>query len=77
VQRVKLRSSNWFASELGQAVEWLATQPAVLRIGSQGNALSKQGESAADRLRTWIDSYTVRGSFDDRTLVVLHRERGS
>jgi len=26
------------------------------------------------RLRKWLDSYTVKGSFDDRTLVVLFRE---
>jgi len=27
-----------------------------------------------DRLRNWLDTYYVRGSFDDRTLVVLARE---
>jgi len=25
-------------------------------------------------LRRWLDSYYVKGSFDDRTLVVLFRE---
>jgi hypothetical protein len=32
------------------------------------------GGTAADRLRLWLDAYHVRGSFDDRTLVALHRE---
>jgi len=33
-----------------------------------------QNSKPADRLRLWLDTYTIRGSFDDRTLVVLHRE---
>lgn len=31
-------------------------------------------DSPAERLRIWLDSYQVRSSFDDRTLVVLYRE---
>jgi Protein phosphatase 2C len=27
-----------------------------------------------ERLRSWLDSYHVRGSFDDRTLIVVYRE---
>ena len=32
-------------------------------------------ESPAEKLATWLDSYTIRGSFDDRTLVVI-KKRG-
>ena len=32
-----------------------------------------KGMSEASRLRDWLDSYVVRGSFDDRTLVILQR----
>lgn len=30
-------------------------------------------KNAATRLKEWLDSYVVRGSFDDRTLVILQR----
>jgi serine/threonine protein phosphatase PrpC len=33
-----------------------------------------QPVSAQEKLRRWLDSYHVKGSFDDRTLVVLYRE---
>ena len=33
-----------------------------------------QPVSAQVKLRRWLDSYHVKGSFDDRTLVVLYRE---
>ena len=29
------------------------------------------GKRPQDRLLTWLDNYNERGSFDDRTLVVL------
>jgi hypothetical protein len=35
-----------------------------------------EAASPEERLRRWLDAYHVRGSFDDRTLVVLDRERG-
>lgn len=31
------------------------------------------GDTPQERLRLWIDAYQVRGSFDDRTLVLHHR----
>ena len=32
-----------------------------------------QGKNAATRLKDWLDNYVIRGSFDDRTLVILQR----
>jgi len=32
-----------------------------------------RGKSPASRLKEWLDNYVVRGSFDDRTLVILQR----
>jgi hypothetical protein len=34
----------------------------------------EQPISAEEKFRRWLDSYYVKGSFDDRTLVVLFRE---
>jgi hypothetical protein len=44
----------------------------LLRAGARDTPLSKECPSAEDRLLRWLDAYQVRGSFDDRTLVVLH-----
>jgi hypothetical protein len=75
-QRVTLRSAALFASELGEAdLTKLAGSDALLAAGARGAPLAPLGRDAADRLRVWLDSYQVRGSFDDRTLVVLHPRR--
>jgi hypothetical protein len=75
-QRVTLRSAALFASELGEAdLTKLSGSDALLAAGARGAPLAALGRDAADRLRVWLDSYQVRGSFDDRTLVVLHPRR--
>lgn len=33
-----------------------------------------EAASPAERLKIWLDNYVVRGSFDDRTLVIAHTE---
>jgi hypothetical protein len=47
--------------------------PAVHSHETGGKRLD-QPVSAQEKLRRWLDSYHVKGSFDDRTLVVLYRE---
>lgn len=74
-EQFRLRSSSVYASELGKPVELVARSPAILRAGLVGSPLLERAATPVERLRLWIDSYHVRGSFDDRTLVVLHRER--
>ena len=70
-----LRSAATYASELGRDVGRVAGV-ARLPHGRRRNApLTATCPKPADRLRLWLDAYQVRGSFDDRTLVVLHHER--
>jgi hypothetical protein len=53
------------------SVEDLVRSPTLMRAGA--GPLGDGAEPEADRsLLRWLDAYTVRGSFDDRTLVVLH-----
>jgi hypothetical protein len=73
--RVGVRSAALYASELGVPVERLAASQAWLRAGGRGARLAEAAAAAEERLRLWLDAYQVRGSFDDRTLVVLHRGR--
>jgi hypothetical protein len=73
---VTLRSAERLASALQATPASLAASPGLLRDTGWDAGLLKYS-SASDRLRWWLDSYHVRGSFDDRTLVVLHRPRAS
>jgi hypothetical protein len=76
-QPVKLRSAEVYASELGRPVARVAASPAFLKAGAKDAPLGQLPLTPAEKLRLWLDAYTVRGSFDDRTLVVLHCERAS
>jgi hypothetical protein len=71
-QFVGVRSAAVYAEKLGKSIKELAGWPALLRAGA--HAETPPPANAAERLREWLDAYTVRGSFDDRTLVVLHQE---
>jgi hypothetical protein len=68
---VKLRSAALAASELGIATDELARRPNLLQACAREAPLQTQANEAQERLRIWLDSYQVRGSFDDRTLVAL------
>jgi hypothetical protein len=53
-------------------VKQLVGSPGLLHAGIR-TAPFDRALPPAERLRLWLDAYQVRGSFDDRTLVVLHR----
>jgi hypothetical protein len=66
-----IASTQKLAEGLKITVADLVAKPGVL------SALARPISDATppqERLRQWIDAYQVRGSFDDRTLVVLYRE---
>lgn len=68
--KVTLYSSAKIAERLGTTAEELIKRPADLWAGRRPIT----GATPAERLRLWLDAYHVRGSFDDRTLVCIHRE---
>lgn len=72
-QTVYIRSIDTYAKKLGRSVEEIIKDPGLLLAGGEGRPMCAENEPK-DRLRVWLDSYQVRGSFDDRTLVVLYRE---
>jgi hypothetical protein len=47
-----------------------------LNAGILAQEMSPECEEmpSEEKLKIWLDSYYRRGSFDDRTLVVLYRE---
>lgn len=61
-----------YAEYLGVPIQQVIADPALLLRGCRLDSLP--GDDAAERLLTWLDAYQVRGSFDDRTLVIAERE---
>ncbi|MFO1429564.1 MAG: PP2C family serine/threonine-protein phosphatase [Candidatus Competibacteraceae bacterium] len=73
-QPLKLNSVARYAEQLAIPLEQVLASPALLLAGRQSSPVLAE-ESVAKRLQLWLDSYQVRGSFDDRTLVVAYREK--
>lgn len=61
-----LDMNGWTLREL-----WESHQDDLARMASYIEP--DQGKNAAFRLQDWLDNYVIRGSFDDRTLVILQR----
>lgn len=62
-----------YAQLINSAIAELIATPAWLAVGIPTDIFNN-GNTPEERLQTWLDTYNVRGSFDDRTLVVLYRE---
>jgi hypothetical protein len=74
---VFIRSFATYAEKLGLPPEEVIKSPALLVGGTAGDPKMCDDQNPEDMLLVWLDSYHVRGSFDDRTLVVLYREVAS
>lgn len=74
-EEIILRHAGKLAEEYGIPAETLIVKPELILAGARGKPMC-QAENAADRLQVWLDSYEVRGSFDDRTLVVMYPKEG-
>jgi hypothetical protein len=76
--RVLIRSIATYAEKLGIAPEEVVKSRPLLIAGAFGEPMcDRDARNKEDLLRVWLDSYQVRGSFDDRTLLLLHREVAS
>ncbi|MEQ9671267.1 PP2C family serine/threonine-protein phosphatase [Coleofasciculus sp. G2-EDA-02] len=74
-KRVVIRSIANYAKALGKSVADVVASPALLAAGILGEPICDPDNfKPEERLKIWLDSYSIRGSFDDRTLVVLYRE---
>jgi hypothetical protein len=75
---VLIRSIVTYAEKLGLTPEEVVKSRPLLIAGTLGDPMCDKSlcdeKNKQDMLRVWLDSYHVRGSFDDRTLVVLYRE---
>jgi hypothetical protein len=73
---VRISSVADYAKELGKSVPEVVASSAMLAGGILDEQMCSQCQNMkpAQKLQLWLDSYYKRGSFDDRTLVVLYRE---
>lgn len=68
---ISLYSVAKYAGELGSSVKEVVESPALL---AAVNLAESQNYPPEKKLEIWLDSYYQKGSFDDRTLVILYRE---
>ena len=73
---VSIRSIAKYAEQLGKSIKEVVASPGLLNAGILAQEMSPECEEmpSEEKLKIWLDSYYRRGSFDDRTLVVLYRE---
>ncbi|MGL5059401.1 MAG: PP2C family serine/threonine-protein phosphatase [Microcoleus sp.] len=66
-----------YAQELDRPMLEVIASPALLWAGAYlGKGMCNEADDMKpeEKLQLWLDSYYRRGSFDDRTLVILYRE---
>ena len=73
-QPTPICSVSEYAKIINIPIEKLIATPAWLVAGIPKEILESHDISSENRLLAWLDTYNIRGSFDDRTLVVLTKE---
>jgi hypothetical protein len=63
-------SVSEYAKIINLSIEELITAPGLLAAGIPPE-IKNSDSTPENKLLTWLDTYNIRGSFDDRTLVVL------
>ena len=68
---VPIQYTNRICEAMGISLEELWDDQSILGLASLEVKDAVQSSDAGERLRIWLDNYYERGSFDDRTLVVI------
>ncbi len=69
-EEVRIYSVEAYAKAMGKSVDQVMKEPHEKLAQNAG--LAKFAESGSQRLLLWLDSYQVRGSFDDRALAMIY-----
>ena len=69
-----LCSVSHYAKTLNCSLGELIAHPTHLAVGVPPQ-IANRSMSHEECLRIWLDTYHIRGSFDDRTLVILYNEK--
>jgi hypothetical protein len=72
--KILISSVADYAKELNKSLSEVVASPALLAAGIMDELMCEkcQDISPEEKLLIWLDSYYRKGSFDDRTLVVLY-----
>jgi hypothetical protein len=76
-ETVHIKSFATYVKNLNQPLKEVVKSPKLLASGYSAGRPMCDEQNPEDLLRVWLDSYNVRGSFDDRTLVVVYPEVAS
>ncbi len=68
---VPIQYTNRICETMGITLEELWEDPTVLGLASLELKEAIPTDDSGERLKVWLDNYYERGSFDDRTLVVI------
>jgi hypothetical protein len=71
IKEMRIASVAELAKRLGIEKEQLSPGSSLLGGACKWLGAANPASKPDERLLEWLDSYTVRGSFDDRTLVVM------
>lgn len=69
--RIPLHYTDRICRDLSLTPEDIWRDPLVLRLAQKDMGERMRNASCGERLEIWLDNYVRRGSFDDRTLVVV------
>ena len=73
---VPIQYTSELCNECGLSLEQIWENPEPLLAMAQKIPFNKFCNSST-RLKEWLDNYAIRGSFDDRTLVILRKGGGN
>ena len=69
--KIPIQYTKRIEESLGMTLEDIWKDRTVLDLAKIELAEAIKGEDPSERLKVWLDNYVERGSFDDRTLVVV------
>ena len=69
--KVPIQYTSRILEKMGLRLENLWDDPTILAWARQEVVRAGASTDPSERLKTWLDNYVERGSFDDRTLVIV------
>lgn len=69
--KIPIQYTNRILESTGLTLEDLWTDPTALNLARLELEENEKKTDLSEKLKIWLDNYVERGSFDDRTLVVV------
>lgn len=69
--KIPIQYTNRILESTGLTLEDLWKDPTALNLARLELEENEKNTDPSEKLKIWLDNYVERGSFDDRTLVVV------